>query len=354
MSRRPPGGPIRRRAGDRKRDRDKDRRPRERGAEGTGSGEGAGEEEGVRGPEVIRRPARRVFEPGGGKRRGSPGGGSGSPRVRKGKGGRPPAQDGKSKPKSKPKDAAKDKEQAEAQKLAQDKGIPPVHALRIVRGEVTLNEVLKALMRKERAQRLVERDGLDPGLAGQVASGHLSRERARIVQRIRAHRTHRIDRDILKVAEIEDAQVAVLAFGADWRVGRVVDARTYEIDFRPAEAGEEGAEVIQKHDVKAVCAPEDVERVRAATEVDGDVKAQELGGTADRGERVRPKDVLLLDCLEGEREVRCVLRDGQVIRGVVRAFGRWDMDLEVAGGARVTLLFHALHPATDWGGDEGD
>ena len=37
------------------------------------------------------------------------------------------------------------------------------------------------------------------------------------------------------------------------------------------------------------------------------------------------------------------MRDGDVLQGNVRSFGRWDVELEV-GGASVHVLFHSLHP----------
>lgn len=241
-------------------------------------------------------------------------------------------------------------EQEQARELAKDKGIPLVHALRVVRGETTLNDVLKALMRKERAQRLVEKDGLDPGLAGQVASGHLSRERALLIQRIRQHRSHRIDRDVIKVAEIDELSVAIRAFAEHWIAGRVLEARTYEFDFRPD--GPEGAVMpvitLQKHNIKCVCAGEHLAQVRDAETIDEEARASGLAGTADRGERVRPSDEHMMGLLESKAQIVCLLRDGDRYEGTIRSFGRWDLDLQISEDVVITVMFHALHPNTPW------
>ena len=284
---------------------------------------------------------RRVFEPPG---RSSPGRTGGSaPKARaSGPTGSPEEQ--APAPKLSPEVIAE--QQETARKLAADKGIPQVHALRVVRGEVSLNVVLKNLMRKERATRLVERDGLEPGLAGQVASGHLSRERALELQRIRAFRKHRIDRDALKLAEIGEAMIAVGCFDGTWAAGRVLAARTYEFDLEPIGGGEQ--QLIQKHDVKLVCQAADVDKLRAVETSVAAIREAGLAGTADRTERVRPTDARMIQLIEAEESVDCVLRDGSSYRGILRSFGRWDMAIEVAEVGMVTILFHSLHKSNAW------
>ncbi len=349
MNGRDSGGPIRRRAGERKRTDadvaapgsgapDSPASPAEPRPERVLSSPGAG---------ATKRPAgRRVFDPTGGRSVSAP-----PPSGKQRKAAGAAAKSG-SAAKGGAKDGAKGSadvdEQERANALAAEKGIPPVHALRVLRGETTLNEVLKALMRKERARRLVDKEGLDPGLAGQVASGHLSRERALLVQRIRKHRPHRIDRDALKLAEVAKAPIAFQTFDNPWVVGEVSEARTYEFDVRVAGASEGGAVTVQKHDVKLVAQPDQVAGIEAGREVDAEVAAEHLAGTADRGSRVRPEDSALIELVESGAVVRCVLRDGQLLVGRIVSFGRWDFDLELGGGAQLTVMFHAVHPASRW------
>jgi sRNA-binding regulator protein Hfq len=206
--------------------------------------------------------------------------------------------------------------------------------------------VLEGLMRKERATQLIESDGLEPGLAGQVASGHLSRERALELQRIRMFRKERIDRDALKLAEIQEVEVGVGCFDGAWFVGKVSAARTYEVDFVLSEGGE--TRLIQKHDVKIVCPSEVVTSLREVEMFQGPVREVGLAGTADRSERVRPTDARLLQLIEEQLPVTCLLRDGSSYRGVLRSFGRWDMSMEIEGAGEVTVLFHALHKSNTW------
>lgn len=355
MNGRDSGGPIRRRAGERKRGDDAATPAPSAVAPDSASSPVEAQPERVLtlpGAGATKRPVgRRVFDPAGGRSVSAPPP-SGKPRkgagaaVKAGPAAKAGAKGGAKGAKDARVVTADVDEQERAKALATEKGIPQVHALRVLRGEITLNDVLKALMRKERAQRLVEKDGLDPGLAGQVASGHLSRERAVLVQRIRKHRPHRIDRDALKLAEVGKAPIAFQTFEGPWVVGQISEARTYEFDVRVA--GEGGSTTVQKHDVKLVAQPDQVEGIEAGSEVDAEVVAQHLAGTADRSLRVRPEDSALIELVEAEQRVECVLRDGQRLVGRICSFGRWDFDLELANGAQLTVMFHAVHPASRW------
>ena len=57
-------------------------------------------------------------------------------------------------------------DRGDAEKLAQDRGIPYIHALSVIRGEVTLIEVLKDMVRKEHVDHLVTKERIAKSLAG--------------------------------------------------------------------------------------------------------------------------------------------------------------------------------------------
>ena len=88
--------------------------------------------------------------------------------------------------------------------------------------------------------------------------------------------------------------------------------------------------------------------MQSALEVDEGVRDTGLVGSADRGDRVRPKDSAMLDLIEGAVPIRCVLRDGDAYRGTLASFGRWDLSMTLSTGEKITVLFHALHQSNDW------
>ncbi|MFT7582771.1 MAG: hypothetical protein ACI9MR_004454 [Myxococcota bacterium] len=241
-------------------------------------------------------------------------------------------------------DAAKEKEalKGQAQALAKEKGIPVVHAYRILKGQVTLNDVLKAMMRKERFEKLVASEGIDRELAGQVASGHLSKKRAVVLTRMRALRNEKLHLDAIKNAELAGEQVAVDFFEHGWRTGKVQAARPYDFDFMTD--GETVATTHFKHDVKALCEHSSYSAVKDIVSVEPDIRSQGLVGTEDRSTRVRPEDDRMLDLAHDERIVRFTMRDGETFLGKIKSFGRWDVELVLNGGETLTVFFHGLHP----------
>ena len=243
-------------------------------------------------------------------------------------------------------ESEKDVERREAQELANRTGVPLWGAFRIVRGEVTLNELLKSMMRREKFQRL-QKDGLDPDLAGHVASGSLPQWRAAVLQEMRTAGRAKFTRDRIEMAALESLPTALWAFGHDdWLAGRIQRARTY--DFMFAAEGVAETESIFKHDVKMMCHPDDLEVVRTGRRFDKRVLTEGLGASRDRKDRYRPTDELLSRAREKGKTVRWVFRDGTSIEGRILAFGRWDVDIVVGtdGSAPATVFFHALHPAT--------
>ncbi len=230
---------------------------------------------------------------------------------------------------------------AQAQKLAKEKGVPLVHAYRILKGQTTLNDVLKGMMRKERFEQLVAREGVDRELAGQVASGHLPKQRAVLLTRMRTLRKQKLHIDGIKAAEVEKKKIGISVFGKGWMLGRVRAARPYDFDFLAD--GADKAEKLFKHDVKAVCTAEDYEAARSACEVDEAIQKLGLAQTEDREQRVRPTDDTMLKYIDDQRIVRFTMRDGEQILGRLRSFGRWDAELVLEGGELVTVFFHGLH-----------
>lgn len=231
-----------------------------------------------------------------------------------------------------------------AQDLAKEKNIPLIHAYRILKGQTTLNDVLKAMMRKERFEQMISREGIDRELAGQVASGHLSKQRAVLLTRMRTLRKQKLHIDGIKAAEIEKQRIAVDFFGQGWVIGRVRNVRPYEFDFFSEQA--EKSERFFKHDVKALCAADDIDAAKKAGSVDDAVKAEGLAATEDRAARVRPDDETLLRAIETNRIVRFTMRDGELLLGRIRSFGRWDAELCLENGELVTVFFHGLHPVS--------
>lgn len=236
-------------------------------------------------------------------------------------------------------------ERKKAQELAERTGVPLWGAYRVVRSEITLNELLKSMLRREKFQKL-QKQGLDADLAGHVASGSLPVWRAQILQDMRTKGRPKFTRDRIEMTARDKRPISVWRFGQeDWEVGDVLRARTYDFQFRAGEAKE--PDVVFKHDVKMLCEPADVEALRGARRFEKKVLKEGLGASKERKDRYRPTDEQLCKVRDSGNAVKWVFRDGTSVVGSVAAFGRWDMGLELDNGALATLFFHALHGATD-------
>ena len=244
---------------------------------------------------------------------------------------------------AKSRDELKEEEKKNAQDLATRTGVPLWGAYRIVRGETSLDQLLKSILRREKFKKLQTKDGLDPDLAGHVSSGTLPLWRAHALQEMRKVGRAKFTRDRLETSLRNGTPLALWRFGQDdWEVGRIIKARTYDVLFHV-----EGREpdLVFKHDLKMVCAPEDLEAARKACTKDDKVAGEGLGASRDRKERFRPTDEQLLEARQKGRALKWYFRDGTMVAGKIFAFGRWDLDLAIGTGG-ATLFFHALHPGT--------
>lgn len=241
---------------------------------------------------------------------------------------------------------AAEEERKKALELAERTGVPLWGAFRVVRDEISLNALLKSMMRREKFQRL-QKSGLDPDLAGHVASGSLPDWRAKVLQDMRRAGRAKFTRDRVEMAYREKLPTALWRFGEEWAHGSVAKARTYDFSFQIADAAEPSQ--VFKHDVKMLCLPDDMEVVASARRFDKRVVKEGLGASRDRSDRYRPTDEQLAAARDQQCLVKWIFRDGTAIEAKVVAFGRWDADLSIDAGASVTLFFHALHKATDRG-----
>jgi hypothetical protein len=265
------------------------------------------------------------------------------PEHRSGQRPSPPPKRGPAAP-ARPKHENRAEEEAKkAAELSARTGVPLWGAYRIVRGELTLNDLLQTLIRREKFEKL-QKSGLDADLAGHVVHGSLDEWRASVLMDNRKAGRRRFSDDRIESTGQTGGQLGVWRFGSDMQVGAVVKARTYDFDFQPEGAAE--ATLVFKHDVKAVCAAEMAATIAAARRFEKKIVQEGLGASRDRKDRYRPTEELLARALASTTPIRCVFRDGTALEGRVKAFGRWDLDL-VVGTAEVTVFFHALHSATD-------
>ncbi|HIA05004.1 MAG TPA: hypothetical protein EYN06_08545 [Myxococcales bacterium] len=234
-------------------------------------------------------------------------------------------------------------EQQAARELAEKSGVPLWGAYRVIRGEITLNQLLKSMMRREKFRKLQSQDGLDSDLAGHVANDTLPIWRAKMLQEMRGAGRSKFSRDRIAIAHSQKLAISMWCFGSEeWETGHIIRCRTYDFDFR-SEQGKNSKYF--KHDIKLLCHPDDLKGIQALSDVSTGIVDLGLKASKSRDDRYRPSDQQLEQAKLHGKAIKWVFRDGTMITGAVFAFGRWDLDL-ISRGSSATLFFHALHPET--------
>ena len=103
------------------------------------------------------------------------------------------------------------------------------------------------------------------------------------------------------------------------------------------------AEEVHKLTLKFAYQPDDWKKVRKSIKSNKEVAAQGLEPAKRPQDRYTCSDRRLFGYVDNEREVVVTLVDGDVLRGVVSWFSRYEFGLKVKGDVEVTVFRHSLH-----------
>lgn len=131
--------------------------------------------------------------------------------------------------------------------------------------------------------------------------------------------------------------------------GRVIQARVIEnliYDIRANIEGQ-GEEVLSKVQIKYLYPLEQAEAVRSLIKIDKKVKALNLEAIIDPRDRNFVKNKTLFPYMKDREVLFFTLLDGEIIRGLLVAFTRYDLTIALKGGVPVTVLRHSIHDVRD-------
>lgn len=214
-------------------------------------------------------------------------------------------------------------------------GMPYQMAMAVAHGRMELNEALERMARKDRVNALMDRHQLSRALATQIAIGHADLDQVLARRRLDVHRHDNRDRTCL----IPGARLALALHDGTTLKGRVVDVEAYQVVFE-AEGGE--PQPIHKLKLLYVYDPSDWKGVKKGVRVD---KKQ---GRETEPPAVRPQDRYscsdrrLFGYLDRNVELSVALLSGEVLRGTLTWFGRYEFGLRLRTGAEITVFRHAL------------
>lgn len=121
---------------------------------------------------------------------------------------------------------------------------------------------------------------------------------------------------------------------------RVIKNLVYDVD---AESGGGNVERIAKVQVKCLFPQAVSDRVQAQVKVDPKVRALGLEPILAPSERFHIKNKTLFPLMQTREVLFFTLLEGEVLRGIVAGFSRYEITVHLKGGLPVTVLRHAVY-----------
>lgn len=121
---------------------------------------------------------------------------------------------------------------------------------------------------------------------------------------------------------------------------RVVENRTYEIVI---DVAGQGREELPKLQVKCLYPAEIAPSIGKMIKFDKNVQALGLEPILAPAERYNVKNKTLFPMMQGREVVFCTLLEGELIRGLIAEFTRYDLTIHAKGGMPIVVLRHSIY-----------
>jgi len=217
-------------------------------------------------------------------------------------------------------------------------GMPFQMAMAVAHGRITLNEALERMARLDRVNKMMEQHELSRALATQISLGHASLDQVLAKRRLAAHRTEFRDRSCLTDA-VNAGTPAVLALQNRRITALVQSVQPYT--FTVLEDGKDQPEEIHKLQLKYSYQPDDWKKVRKGLKKDKAVSAAAQAPSERPQDRYTCSDKRLFRYMDKAKPVTVTTLEGDVVKGTITWFGRYEFGMDV-GGAPLVVLRHAL------------
>ncbi len=257
---------------------------------------------------------------------------------------RGPPRGGPRKDKPEKKHRTDPKVRARAEEL-HDNGMPFQMAMAVALGRLSLNDALERLQRQERVEKLMEEHELSRALATQIVIGHASLDVVLSRRRMQAHREENRLRSCLDDAKDTGRPLALALHGKDKAMGIVLEVAPYSVTIQ--EDGAEEPREIHKLQLKYAWDPEEWKKVRKGVRTDKDLSKAPVEPIERPQDRYTCSDKRLFRYMDDEAQVQATLLEGEVLKGTVTWFGRYEFGMMLKSDVEVTIFRHALHDLTD-------
>jgi hypothetical protein len=124
----------------------------------------------------------------------------------------------------------------------------------------------------------------------------------------------------------------------------VVENSTYDIRIS---SGQTGEILLPKTDVKLLYRETLSESIRPMLKTDKNVERLSLEPILAPGKRYHIKNKSLFPLMKERRVVFFTLLEGEIVRGIIAGFSRYEIAVTLKGGIPVTILRHSIYDLRD-------
>jgi len=128
--------------------------------------------------------------------------------------------------------------------------------------------------------------------------------------------------------------------GEDLKGVTIVKNRKFEIDFSLSDGTQRSTE---KHNIKFLFKAGLASEIQPLIQINEQVKAQKLEPILKPRKRYHIKNKTLYVAMKDREVLIFTLLGGEVLRGLVEGFSRYEIYLKLKGGRPVTILRHAIY-----------
>jgi sRNA-binding regulator protein Hfq len=219
------------------------------------------------------------------------------------------------------------------------KGVPAAMAAAVAQGRMSLEDALGRLAQRAEVERMMRKHDLSRAVATQVVLGHADLAAFLARRRMEQHVEQNQQRSCLEDTKAAGAALSIQLTGGERVEGKVVTVEPYEVVVQAAD----GERRLHKLTLKAAWSPDDYKKVRKIIRRDKELGEHPLPVPVRPQDRYGLSDKRLFRYLDAALLVDFTLVEGEIFRGQVAWFSRYEIGLTLKGGGALTLFRHALH-----------
>jgi len=207
------------------------------------------------------------------------------------------------------------------------------------------------MLREEKIKNLMAAHDFNRALATSIALERADLKTILLRRRKNETLETNYSRSCLEAAREDSVSLGLAVHGHKRLRGRVLSIDKYS--FQLLTDGSADPEEIHKTVVKYAYNASDFKLVRKAHNIDNRVKKLALEPIVRVKDRHHFKNLTLQQAIDDGTQVEVITLEGDVFRGKVRWFGRWEFEMIVKGDVKVTVFRHGVYRLTPYKKGEG-